>query len=597
MEKVTLPFIKYTESPYSISLPMKNGVPLQKGVACSQTVIDRNKEELGKWIEYITLRPDVYLDFIKPEGSKFNFYLFQRIVLRCAIRFPRFYITAARAFSKSFICMLAMFMICVFRPGTKAAIVAPKKNQGAQVATQKLKEFPNYFPLLGKEIKGGWDGINYGRDYVTVKFRNQSILEVVGAMESSLGGRRNCLLIDETADHDSEIINMVVLPLLNVPRFCADGTINPNEPQQVQLYASAAKSQASFGYEKLIDLFELAIINPKLSCVLGYDYRVSLGTPLLSDEFVQEMKLSKTYTESQFASQYLSVWLPNDSDAWFDFNRINKHRKKVNPEWKANQYDMEEFGSFYVLGFDVGRVNDQSIVSVIKVRPTIKGYYCQLVNLIVLGTSPETKSFQIQARDFRKLVKDFQPRAVGIDINGLGRGIADLIIAPMVDDRDGTLMPALGFVDNKDYIEIQPKDAARICYGIIANTALNSQMWSGLYSRINSGLFDFLVPASEAKIKLMSTKKGQKMNAIQRAQRLLPHTITDKLMSEMGNKKLKSNVAGQIVLEDINSSYHDDRLSSLAIGHLVVSYLEQDYIKKESRKKKGIRKLIFGSRR
>ena len=74
--------------------------------------------------------------------------------------------------------------------------------------------------LLKNEIKG--EG-NFGKDYVTIKFRNGSQFDVVGALESTLGGRRHGGLIDEIKNHDEEAINTIVLPLLNVSRRMANG--------------------------------------------------------------------------------------------------------------------------------------------------------------------------------------------------------------------------------------------------------------------------------------------------------------------------------------------------------------------------------------
>jgi hypothetical protein len=55
---------------------------------------------------------------------------------------------------------------------------------------------------------------------------------VVGALESSLGGRRHGGLLDEIKLHDEELVNTVVLPLMNVSRRLPDGTVNPKEPNQ-----------------------------------------------------------------------------------------------------------------------------------------------------------------------------------------------------------------------------------------------------------------------------------------------------------------------------------------------------------------------------
>ena len=50
------------------------------------------------------------------------------------------------------------------------------------------------------------------KDYITLRFKNGSVFDLVGALESTLGGRRNGGLIDEAKNHDETMINTVVLP-------------------------------------------------------------------------------------------------------------------------------------------------------------------------------------------------------------------------------------------------------------------------------------------------------------------------------------------------------------------------------------------------
>lgn len=64
------------------------------------------------------------------------------------------------------------------------------------------------FPLLKKEVAIE----NYGKDYVRLVLKNRSVLDVVGALDSTRGGRRHGGLIDEVRDHDGQILNEVVLP-------------------------------------------------------------------------------------------------------------------------------------------------------------------------------------------------------------------------------------------------------------------------------------------------------------------------------------------------------------------------------------------------
>ena len=83
---------------------------------------------------------------------------------------------------------------CVFIPGRKVFICAPNKNQGAQIAREKITEIYRIWPLIRNEVEGSENSDtpgNFGKDYVTIKFRNGSQFDVVGALESTLGGRRH----------------------------------------------------------------------------------------------------------------------------------------------------------------------------------------------------------------------------------------------------------------------------------------------------------------------------------------------------------------------------------------------------------------------
>jgi hypothetical protein len=138
---------------------------------------------------------------------------------------------------------LALFLQCVFIPGRKVFICAPNKSQGAQIAKEKISEIYRYWPLLRKEVVGGEVSDcpgNFGKDYVTLKFRNGSVFDVVGALESTLGGRRHGGLIDEIKNHDETAINTIVLPLLNVSRRLPDNTVNQSEPNQQVICATSA---------------------------------------------------------------------------------------------------------------------------------------------------------------------------------------------------------------------------------------------------------------------------------------------------------------------------------------------------------------------
>ena len=576
----------------------KDGVEIEKGIILNETYLEENLKNIGDIFSIFTAYPDIFLDLITPETETVNLFFYQRIFLRAAMRFQTVYVTACRAWSKSFLTILALFLQCVFIPGRKVFICAPNKSQGAQIAKEKISEIYRYWPLLRKEVVGGEVSDcpgNFGKDYVTLKFRNGSVFDVVGALESTLGGRRHGGLIDEIKNHDETAINTIVLPLLNVSRRLPDNTVNQSEPNQQVICATSAWQKTSFSYDRLIDNFEMSIMQPDTAFVFGCDYRIPVLHGLLPRDYVNTLKLSPSFNETSFATEYLSYWQGASEEAWFNFDKLAKYRKVKNPEWHA--ISRANSNQFYLLSVDVGRLNDQTVCCVFRVNVTNDGkHHSTLVNLFVLGRQSETKTFYQQVIDLKKIIQKFNPLEVVIDTNGLGIGFADEMIREQQDEF-GNIYEPLGFKNDDEFLKIQPKDAPRILYGIKASGTLNSKIHGNAYTRLNSGLVRFLIKDQEAKSSLLATKIGQKMTVVQRIERLMPHEMTTKLFEEMANLRLKRTGASlDISLEQINPRYPKDKYSAFAYGLWRIKEIEEEQTKKRRRRGLGSqRKLVFCS--
>lgn len=579
-----------------IKLSTREGIPLEKGVILTESYLQAHRDLFEQYATFFTVYPDLFLDLIAPEEPMIVLFPYQRVFLRAIMRYKNVYVTACRAFSKSFITILGEVLQCIFMPGTKRFICAPNKNQGAQIAKEKLTEIFRAWPLLRKEVVGGdisdCPG-NYGKDYVTLKFRNGSQFDVVGAIESTLGGRRHGGLLDEIKLHDEELVNTVVLPLMNVSRRLPDGSVNPKEPNQQTICATSAWLKTSFAYIKLIDMFVDAIIDPKNTFVFGCDYRLPQMHGLLAKDFVTKLKMSPSFDQETFAREYMSIWTGGGEESWFDFDKLQHYRKIKNPETHA----IFRAGSnqFYLISVDVGRLSDQTVACVWRVNIIKDKYYSTLVNIKVLARTAETKTFTEQAIQVKQLINDFRVKECVIDTNGLGIGLADEMIKSQVD-KDGVIWEPLGFFNNDDYKKIQPKGCPLILYSLKANGPLNSKIHSNAYSRINNGSVRFLIKEQEARSALLSTKTGQRMSLQQRILRLMPHEMTTKLFEEMANLRLKRTGVGlDITLEQINTHYPKDKYSAFAYGLWRIKELEEEAFKKKRRydstgKK---RKLVF----
>lgn len=72
----------------------------------------------------------------------------------------------------------------------------------------------------------------------------------------------------------------------------------------------------SFAYNKLIDLFENSIINPKGSFVFGNDFRVPMMHGLLSKNFVDKLKMSPSFNIESFQREYRLLYSINLLNCW-----------------------------------------------------------------------------------------------------------------------------------------------------------------------------------------------------------------------------------------------------------------------------------------
>lgn len=576
----------------------RDGIEIDKGVVLNEEYIDSHFESMSTLFSEWSAYPDIYLDLIKPEDEKINLFFYQRITLRAVMRFKDVYITAPRAFSKSFITILGLILQCIFIPGTKRFICAPNKNQSAQIAKEKITEIYEHWPLIRKEVIGGEVNDtpgNFGKDYVTLKFRNGSQFDVVGALDSQRGGRRHGGLIDEIRDHDEQPINEVVLPLMNVSRRLPDNSVNEKEPNQQVIAMTSAGVKTSFAYDRLIDILEKSIIYPEVAFCMGCDYRIPVMHGLLDKNYVNGLKMSPSYNEESFAREYMSLWSGSSDESWFNFDKLQKYRKIKNPETHAISRANAE--QFYLLSVDVGRIHDQSVITVFRVNIGNTGKYAAtVVNIFVIGREARTKAFVQQAIDIKKVIKAFNPKEVVIDTNGLGVGLADEMIRPQYDEM-GEYYPAYGFINDDEYLKIQPKDSIKILYGLKANGPLKSKIHGNAYARLSSGMVRFLIKEQYAKEALLSTKVGQQMSINDRIKRLMPHEMTTKLFEEMANLRLKkTGSSADIVLEQINSRYPDDKYMSFAYGLWRIKELEEEGSKKRRRYSSvGTRKLTFFS--
>ena len=555
--------------------------------------IQQNMMDIRQLISFFRWYPDLFIDFIKGPDSTFNFFFYQRVFLRAVMRHRYTYATFPRAYSKSFLSMMALMIKCVLYPGSHEFVTTGGKEQAASITIAKIEEICRMLPALQNQIN--WDrGITKkSRDSVQYVFKNGSKIDILAAKASSRGQRRTNGLMEQCVLIDKDILNEVIIPTTNIDRQLADGSFVPKEVNnKSQIYITTAGWKNSFAYEKLIQLLIQSILEPDEAMILGGTYEVPILEGLLSKDFVNQLKISGTYNEDSFDRQYRSKWSGDAENAFFSAEKFDKHRALLQPEYQYSGRSSKS--AFYVIGVDVGRVKCTTEAVIFKVTPQ-PGSAASLKS-VVNCFSYEAEDFEEQAINLKKLYKAYHARCIAIDANGLGVGLIDFMTKTQIDPDTGEdLLPfGVGGGTTQDILDQYkkvkgPNVVNDAMYLIKANAPINTQAYSYTQTQISSGRVKFLISEGQAKTKLMSTKVGQNMSPEQRNDYLRPFVLTDILKQQMSNL-VQDNEGVNIILKQSSRSISKDRFSAFIYG---LYYIKQEEDRLSRRKKHNINDFLF----
>ena len=543
------------------------------------------RQYVAFWREY----PDMFVEFLcgsNPEN--FHLFFYQRMFLRAVMRHRYAYATFPRAYSKSFLSVLVLMLRCVLYPGSHLFVTTGGKEQAAGIAREKAEEICKLIPGMKNEIDWSRGATKASKNMVEYIFKNGSKLDIMAAQQSSRGKRATGGLMEECILIDQTLLNEVIIPTMNVDRRLADGSRHEDEViNKSQIYVTTAGWKNSYAYEKLIQLLIQQITEPGQAIVLGGTWRIPVMEKLLRKSFIDELKLDGTYNDSSFAREYESEWSGDAENAFFSAEKFDKYRVLLQPEYEYS--GRSNASAYYVLGVDVGRKGCTTEVCVFKVTPQAQG--TSLKTLVNLYTWDE-EHFEDQAINIKRLYYKYKARKIAIDANGLGIGLIDFMVKSQIDPETGELLPDFG-VDNDDegfYKQFKTGETELDAMFLIkANAPINTEAHSYVQTQLSSGKIKFLIDENQAKVKLMSTKKGQAMDNDKRAEYLKPFTLTTILREQMLNL-VEENEGVNIILKQSSKGIKKDKFSAFEYG---LYYIKQEEDRKKKRKTRDISKMMF----
>ena len=553
-------------------------------IGLSPERIEAIKPVLRQYIAYWREYPDMFVDFLQTGGDptrkkNLNFYFYQRVFLRIAVRYRQVYAVFPRGYSKSFLAVLSLMVRCVLYPGAKLFTAAGGKSQSASILKEKVDEICRMVPAFNKEIDRRPGKTQETKDKCTYRFMNGSYFDNVAANEKARGGRRHAGVLEECVGIDGKILQEVLVPMMSISRRCLDGTTQRDETlNKSQLYITTAGYKNSFPYDKLIQTLVKMVTEPGSAFILGGTYKIPVLTGQYEKTFVQDQKRDGTFNEAAFGREYESKWSGTVEDAFFDGEKFDRNRKLLKPENEASGRSSKL--AYYVISIDVGRKGCQSVCCVFKVTPQTQGSAIKsLVNIYTY----EDEHFEDQAIKIKKLYYKYNARRLVIDGNGLGIGLLDYMVKRQ-QDTNGDVYPDFGIYNDaegyyKKYMTGETEHDA--IYVIKANAPINTEAYSIVQSQIESGKVLFLIDEKTAENKLLGTKVGQGMSPEQRGTYLMPFKLTSILRDEMLNLR-EENEGVNIILKQASKSIKKDKFSALCYG---LYYIKQEEENKRKRKR------------
>ena len=554
----------------------------EEKVVITPDYINEHQKEMEDMVTLFTLYPDYLIDVITPHDSYFKLFFYQRVFLRVCMRYQIVSGTFPRAYSKSFLDFIANIIRSIMLPGSKGFTCADTKKQAAQIIEEKTNEIFRLFPFFVNELnisdvdrakkKYG----NFGSDYAEITFKNGSHMDIVSTTNAARGGRRHWGTLEEFALMNGDEVNEIIIPLMNVDRRTMSGLINPTEPHAAHPMITTAGYRGTYAHDRTLETLVDMAIEPGKAFCFGGDFRIPVMHGLLSADKVKEKLKNSSYKLESFLREYMSVWSGGSEDSYYSYELISQCRKLVRPEFKP---EVNFKDGFYVMAVDVARFEgDQTVALIFKVYTTGERYKIHLVNIKLMNST----HFKNQAIYIKQMDNLFNFKAIVMDINGNGAGLADYLIDEQ--NENGEYYQPYGFLNKNKYSNTEKRFSVKKLYGIEANRQFNSECFTNAHLILSLKRVSLLINERQARRYFGKYKSWNKLNPVKQANKLIPYAQTTKLQDQLSNLKANLDNNSSIVLTMIKKSTRKDLVSAFIYGLYYINEVEEEEKRSRNRK-------------
>ncbi len=520
-------------------------------------------------------------------------YLYQIIWVYFMSICEGFVTIASRASAKSWlIALLALARACLY-PNSEIVVVAATKKQGG-IIFGKMNSLRNDYLNIAREIKEF--KINQSDWYCSL--HNGSTIKVVSCAESRRGERSTFTIGEEFRIMDKQKYDSIVKPFAYARQ--APYLKNPKyshlieEPREILI--SSAYHKGLWWYEETITIIKMMMQGQNVGFI-AFDYLITIKHGIKTPK--QIVKERTLIDEITFMEEYENIPFGENSNSYFKLEMFKKSRnikkafyplRKDLLDKKKNPNDIKRIeGEVRLVSVDVasrkGKENDNTIITVIRLLPTSKGYEREFVYM----ESHQGEHTGKQALRVKQIYYDFEADYIVLDLQNVGITIFERLAVLTKDEERGIEYDAFTVYEHKSLDkalidELKEKTLAikakPIIFPITAYAKLNSDIAVDFRDKLQRNMCSFLIDENSAEDYLMLKNKefSNTMDINLKVWYLHPYRQFTEMVNETVNLEY-SIVSGNIKIETATGNARKDRYVSCSYGNYFASLLENELLK------------------
>ena len=496
-------------------------------------------------------------------------------------------------------------------PNSWIVVTASTVEQANRIVSDKIERelIKKLSPYLAYWLKQGWIKITKPNDgYVVENVLNNSILSVLGPVESSRGKRSNFTIYDEIAVMKKTDIDRIFEGMLfpRQPEYFNNPKYAGNKrwlEESKAIYLSSSRYKYQWWYKLWID------------CVTGYYIDKRSKYNIFATDFFDNIsnglktwgdfrRAKRTMNEFDFRMEMLNEAIGESEEAFFTLESFISNQKlktcfyppSIADVFSGKEFSMQkkEANEIRLIIADLAFSGD---ISAQKNDHTV--FMCMSLHwnkfnferhIDYIETRPGGGADKVVLR-LKELYWWYQANYVIFDARSGGEALFDFLSGKTPHDKLEGIWNDSGFtVSNESDIHLVSsakieefrnrtidKNAIPCLVPITATSEINSLGWQSLKKQLEVNNIKFLVNMQDAQNNLEDSGEYYELTSEQLADRLAPFGQTDLLIQESINLSAEFR-NGLVKLVEPRNSFKD-RAVVLAYGNLIAEKLDNRFAK------------------